>query len=93
MLTRISVMFSVVAAVALFFASDVILWHLLPPSFQIAEMFAFWCGTAISFLAIVLASLGLLRNTSRSGGMRACVWSVGEFLAFGFLYFYASNSA
>ena len=62
MLTRISILLSIVAAVALLFASDLVIWHVLPQSFQPTEMLVFFPGAALSLLAIVLAVAGLIKN-------------------------------
>ena len=88
MLTRISILFSVVAGLALLFASDLLIWHVLPRRFGVAEMFAFWSGAVLSLLAIGFAVTSLIRNGKSRLSVRACTWSVTEFLAFGFVYLY-----
>ena len=93
MLTRISILLSGVAAVALVFASDLAIWHVLPRSFQIAEMFAFWSGAALSFFAILFGAVSLVRYGKTKAGVRVCTWSVTEFLAFGVVYLYGAFSA
>jgi hypothetical protein len=93
MLTRISILLSVVAAVALVFVSDVVIWHILPRSFQMTGIFAFWCGVIVSLIAIILAIAGMVRSGKSKSGLLACACSVAEFLAFGFVYLYASFSA
>jgi len=93
MLTRISISFATVAAAALFFASDLAIWHVLPRSFEIAEMFAFWCGALLSLFAFAFAVSSLIRNGKSRLSVRACKWSIAEFLAFGFLWFYGALSA
>ena len=90
MLTRISLLLSVVAAVALVFASDLVVWHVLPRSFLITGVFAFWHGATVSFLAIVLAIVGLVRNGKSKLGIGVCTWCIAEFLAFGLVYLYAA---
>ena len=93
MLRRISILLSIAAAVGLLFASDLLIWQVLPQSFQLTEMFAFWSGATLSFLAIIFAVVSLLKNGRTKSGIRVCAWSVTEFLGFGIVYLYGIASA
>jgi hypothetical protein len=93
MLTRVSILLSIVAAVALLFASDLVIWHVLPRSFQMTGMLAFWLGAALSLLAILFGVVGLVRDGKIKSRVRVCAWSVTEFLAFGLVYLYGLFSA
>jgi len=88
MLTRISILLSIVGAAALLLGSDLVIWHLLPKSFDIAEMFAFWSGAALSLLAVGLAVTSLIKDGKSRPGIHACTWSAVEFLGFGLVYLY-----
>jgi len=93
MLTRISILLCIAAAVALFFASDLVILHILPRSFQLTGTFAFWCGAIVSIIAVILAIVSLTRNGKSRSGVLAFACSVAEFLAFGLVYLYAIFSA
>lgn len=93
MLTRISILFSGFAAVALVFASDLAIWHVLPANFDILEMFAFWSGIVLCLFAILFAVTSLIRNGKTKSDIQACTWSAVEFLAFGFVFLYGIFSA
>lgn len=93
MLSRISILLAIVAAVALAFASDVFIWHVLSPGFKFTCVFAFYFGATLSFLAFVLAFINSLKHGRNKPSVRICVWSAVEFLAFGFVYLYAIFSA
>jgi len=93
MLTRISILLSVVGIVPLFFASDMVIWHFMPPSLRFTGAVAFYLGSALSLLAVVLAVISLIKHGKSKPGVKACAWSVAEFLSFGFVYLYAILSA
>jgi hypothetical protein len=93
MFTRLSILLSIAAAVALPFAFDVVVWHALPRRFSVVENFAFWGGAIACFLAVVLAIVGLVRSGKSKATAIACACSVAEFLAFGFVYLYDTFSA
>jgi hypothetical protein len=61
MLKRISIMLCIVAAGALLFGSDLVIFHILPRNFQLTGMFAFWCGAIVSLIAMILAFVSLIR--------------------------------
>ncbi len=81
------------AAGALLFASDLVIFHILPRNFQLTGTFAFWCGAIVSLIAMILAIVSLIRNGRSKTGVLACCCSVAEFLAFGLVYLYAAFSA
>ena len=93
MLTRIFILLSVVGVVPLFFASDMVIWHFMPMSLRFTGAVAFYLGSALSLLAVVLAIISLIKYGKSKPGVKACAWSVAEFLAFGFVYLYAILSA
>ena len=88
MLRRISILLSAVAAAALLLGSDFLIWHVLPRSFDIAEMFAFWSGAALSLLAVALAVISVIKNGKSRPDIQACTWSAVEFIGFGLVYLY-----
>ena len=90
MLLRISKLLCLVSAVALVFASDILIWHVLPVGFEgtVYGAFAFWSGSAISLLALVLAIFSLQRSGRTGSGVRVCVLSTGLLGAFGITYVY-----
>jgi hypothetical protein len=89
MFARISMLLCVVASVALLFASDYTIWHILPLSFEFTCVFSFFFGAALSVLAVVFAFVGLFKTGKSKFNVGICTWSVAEFLAFGFVYLYA----
>jgi len=96
MLARISVTLSVVAAVALLFASDAIIWHVLPRGFERTlydGALAFYLGFPLSLLALAFAIGSLFKNGKSTFRVGICTWSAAELLAFGFVYLYAAFSA
>jgi len=93
MLTRISILLSVVGVIPLLFASDMVIWHLMPMSLRFTGAVAFYLGSALSLLAVVLAIISVIKHGKSKPGVKACAWSVAEFLAFGFVYLYAILSA
>jgi hypothetical protein len=93
MLTRISILLSVVGVVPLLFASDMVIWHLMPQSLRFTGAYAFYFGAPLSLLAVILAVISLKKHGKNKPGVKACAWSVAEFLAFGLVYLYAILSA
>jgi hypothetical protein len=93
MLTRISKLMLVVAAIALVFSSDLVVWQILPKRFDVAEMFAFWSGVVLCLLAVLVAVVSLTGEGKTKLGVRLCAWGIAEFLAFGFVYLYGLFSA
>jgi hypothetical protein len=96
MLARISAILSVIGAVALLFASDAIIWHILPRGFERTlydGALAFWLGLPLSLLALAFAVGSLCKNGKSTFGVGLCTWSVAVLLAFGFVYLYAAFSA
>ena len=88
MLARISASLSVVAAVALLFASDAIIWHVLPCGFERTlydGALAFWLGLPLSLLALAFAIGSLFKNGKSAFRVGICTWSAAVLLAFGFV--------
>ena len=83
----------IIAAVALIFASDLVIWHVLPQSFGFSSSCAFYLGSAFSLFAIAFAVSDLIKKGKSKAAVLACMWSIAEFCAFGFIYLYASFSA
>jgi len=95
MLLRISVLLCLVAAVALLFVMAGGVWHMLPIGFErtVYGAFAFWSGSAISLLAVVLSLVSLFKNGRTGSAVRVCIFSVVLFGAFGLTYLYLMFSA
>jgi len=89
MFARISIVLCIVASIALLFAADLVIWHLLPQSFHFTGAFAFYFGAMLSVLAIMFAIMSVVKNGASKANMRVCVWSIAELLAFGFVYVYS----
>ena len=86
MLIRVCTLLLVAAAICLLVASDVVLWHIAPKAFDIAEFFAFNAGIALSFLALVLSLVSLRSKDRRKAAFYVCGWSAAEFFGFCWLY-------